>query len=323
MRQAPETPTTQYLHNRYPLSEQGAKGIENMKLLVSSSIEDYETQTLGIIGYCARPGQEHAPEIMLESGLVAKAHDPEDGLVTLHRGPMWKPRSDPSEWHGIETTHPEGAYITMRDQAEVYANLAVEVRHKYHLQRYGHLLSFMWTGGRSVNDSELMKTVALENPSIPLGIKNDLDGTIDLALEQIEQVTALRGKDGAPAILIYRGGLKASSPKAWEEAVMYVHERTKGRFILDTAHGAEMAHDPKRKFGKSVDGQVLAAYAMNRLVRQGYAPAGSMMEASELKSRTDPHMPLYIALATIKEQHRLKKGPAEPLHLQLQASTYP
>jgi hypothetical protein len=87
---------------------------------------------------------------------------------------------------------------------------------------------------------------------------------------------------------------------------MDVHEATQGRYILDTAHGTEMAHDPQRKFGKSVDGQILAVYAMHRLARQGYVPGGTMMEASGLNSPTDPHMPLEIALDGVKQQHAYK-----------------
>jgi hypothetical protein len=322
MTQAPETPTTQDLHSKYPLGEAATADIERMRGLVSHAINNHETYTVGIVGYCARPGLAQRAEIMDESSQIAEVSDPENRLIALHRGPMWKPRTKPEDWHGEETTDPDGAYVTMRDQAELYANLAVEIGHRYHLPRYGHLLSFMWTGGRNVGDNDLIKAAALENPTIPLGIKNGLDGTTDQALEQVARATELRGPNDAPVVLIYRGGLKASSPSEWEKAVIDVHEETDGRFLLDTAHGTEMAHDPGRLFGKSVDGQVLAVYAMNRLAQRGYAPAGSMMEASRLESPTDPHMPLAIALEGVKEQHKLKVSYIDSRFMQARSS-YP
>lgn len=306
MTTAPEKPTIEELHTQYPLSPDGEQSVQQMRSITSYAINNFQLYTLGVIGYCARPGRNQADQIMRESNMIAEVHDPDNQLVVLHRGPMWKPRTNPDDWHGEETTDPEGVFETMRDEAELQANLAVEIGHPYHLERYGHLLSFMWTGGRNVEDDELMKAVAQEDPTIPLGIKNGLDGSIDRALEQVELATQLRGSDDAPVILIYRGGENARTPEAWLEAVQEVYERTGGRFLLDTAHGSEMAHDPKGSFKKSVDGQVLAVYAMNRLVRQGYILAGTMMEASGVDSPTDPHMPLAVALQGVKEQHRLK-----------------
>lgn len=320
MTSAPEKPTTADLHAMHPFSAEAGAAVLQMRALASQAIRNYQTTTIGIAGYCARPGLAQQAEIMRESGMVAEIHDPETGLIAMHRGPMWKPRTKPEDWHGEETTDPEGAYLTMRDQAERYANLAVEIGRPYHLHRYGHLLSFIWTGGRNVDNDVLIEETATIDPSIPLAIKNNLDGTIDKALEQVERATKLRGAHGAPVILLYRGGLKAQTPEEWEEVVMEVHERTKGRFILDTAHGTEMAHDPDQKFSKSVDGQVLAVYAMNRLARQGYSAAGVMMEASRLESPTDPHMPLELALEGLKEHHRVKASPIERQVVRLQTA---
>lgn len=306
MTSAPEVPTTRDLHQAYPLTAEAELNVGQMRGQVSAAIQNYLAQTLGIIGYCARPGVAQAEVIMHESRMISEVNDAENGLVVLHRGPMWKPRTNPDDWHGEETTDPEGAYMTMRDQAEAHANLAVEIGKPYQLSRYGHLLSFIWTGGRSIDDGELMKAVALEDPTLPLGIKNGLDGNIDRAMEQIAYVEELRGSEAAPVVLIYRGGSKAKTPEEWKEAVLEVHEATGGRYLLDTAHGSEMAHHPDGNFQKSEEGQIEALASANRLVGEGNANIGAMMEASELESPTDPHMPLSIAINGIRQQHQLK-----------------
>jgi 3-deoxy-D-arabino-heptulosonate 7-phosphate (DAHP) synthase len=307
MTRAPEQPTTQELHANYPLSVEAELAIASMRSTVSEAINNYRTHTLGVVGYCSRPSQDQAEVIMRESGLVAEIQDPASGLVTLHRGPMWKPRSSADSWHGQETTDPEGVYMTMRDEAELHANVAVEVGHDYHLSRYGHLLSFIWTGGRNVDDGELIKAAALEDPTIPLGIKNDVDGTIDTALEQVAMARELRGPNDAPVVLIYRGGYTVDTPGAWQEAIIDVHEQTDGQALIDIAHGSEMAHDPEGNFEKSPEGQVGAFHSLDRVARLGRTFAGTMMEASQLKSDVDPHMSLTVALAAVQRQHLLKR----------------
>jgi 3-deoxy-D-arabino-heptulosonate 7-phosphate (DAHP) synthase len=315
MTQAPENPSTETLQSLYPFSLPGQINVQRSRLRIARAIENHASETLGIVGYCARPGIDQIDTITSESSTIARINLPERGLHTLHRGPMWKPRTNPDDWHGEETTDPEGSYQTLRDEAELHANVAVEIGHPYHLERYAHLLSFAWIGGRNVEKDDLITQAAMHDPTLPLGIKNGLNGEVDRALEQVNRVNSLRGSGSAPAVLIYRGGKNATSPEEWEERYIEVHDRTKGKFIADTAHGTEMAHDPEQKFEKSIDGQVLGMYSLLRVSKMGYHAAGSIMEASDLPSPTDPHMPLGIAIEGLKQQHYVKTVLAPPMAL--------
>jgi phospho-2-dehydro-3-deoxyheptonate aldolase len=308
MTQAPQLPSTEQLHASYPFGLASQVAVQSARINIGRALENHESETVGIIGYCARPGLPQLEYIKSEGQQISDLNEPDNGLHALHRGPMWKPRTSPNDWHGEETTDPEGAYITMHAEAELYANVAVEIGRQYHLDRYGHLLTFGWIGGRNVGNEELIEAAASHDMTLPLGIKNGLDGEIDGALDQVERARELRGEGGAPVILIYRGGTNAQSPEAWEEKYIEAYERTAGQLIVDTAHGSQMAHDPEGKFSKSVDGQVLSLHALLRLVREGYHPAGTIMEASDLESPTDPHMPLWIAIHGIHKQHAAKRN---------------
>jgi hypothetical protein len=178
------------------------------------------------------------------------------------------------------------------------------------MDRYKPMLSCAWIGSRNIGNNELVSMVARLDPKLPLGVKNTMDGATDHALAQIERVNSLResAEAPAPAVLIFRGGHELDTPGKWEKAYLRALEITDGQLIVDTAHGSEMAHDPDKKFRKSVAGQVAAMEAVIRLAEQGHPPAGIMLEASDIDSPTDPVMPLETAIEGVKRLHWLKSG---------------
>lgn len=169
------------------------------------------------------------------------------------------------------------------------------------------MLAFGWAGSRN-NDPKLIEAISLHNPGLPFGIKNGLDGSVEIALNQVEIANELREGEDAPVVLIFRGGNTITDPELWEDAYLNALRLTKGRVIVDTAHGTEMAHDPQCQFSKTIKGQILALEHVIEIASSGFSPAGIMIEASDLVSRTDPHMPLKIALNGITELVRLKRS---------------
>jgi hypothetical protein len=162
-----------------------------------------------------------------------------------------------------------------------------------------------------------MRAIARHDPTLGVGVKNGLSGAIDTALQHVDRINTMREgyEDPASAVLVYRGGENAKNPLAWRNAYLDAHEQTSGLVIVDIAHGTEMAHDPDGQFKKTVAGQILAMEAVLDLAREGYAPAGIMIEASDLKSRTDPHMPLEIALNGVKQLYNIKTGSKKAIML--------
>jgi len=313
----PQTPTTAELQQRYPLSLDAELAIANQRDGISSVLIEPADALFASIGYCALPGRDQRHVMRSEGRQVAALEGIGPSMKTSQRAPAHKARTHPErDWQGEEQTDPEGAYETTRDQAEQYANVAAEVRCNTHLERYSHMLSWIWTGGRNADDDELMDNVALYDRRLPVGNKNGLDGTIETALRQVTRINELRSDyeapapAPAPAILVYRGGRNATNPRSWREQYLRALDVTEGKLIVDVAHGSEMAHDPEGNFAKSEAGQILAMEAVLYLAQDNYAPAGIMAEASDLPSRTDPHMPLAVALAGIRELYSIKVGEA-------------
>lgn len=307
---APSKPDNQDLRNRYPQTIEEQARIHEMRQRASLIMGERSTGFLVVIGPCGLTDEA------IESGTIGNesldltklnASGDKDALW-LHRMPDWKPRTKQADWHGLITSNPELAYRTLRESAHRAANVAMEIntdtRPKTdHLKRNADSLTLAWKGGRNGTEAGLTRELALHDQSLPIAVKNGLDGTIDMALGDVATIEELRGQSiesgiAARAILLYRGGENAMNPRAWEEQYRRAHEATGGRLLVDLAHGTEMAHDPvEGRFKKSVQGQIDAgAHLLEIIARTGEAPAGIFMEASNHPGKTDPNMPFKEAL---------------------------
>lgn len=305
---APESPTTQELHEQYPLEQDTAIEIGLARERIGGILSGRQEGLVAIIGPCAMNGQEDI--IAVEGQQLKRLTTQTEGLYVAHRTPVWKPRTNPDDWHGRETTEPREAYATLTRQAANGTGMSIELASQQHMERYSHALTIGWIGGRNIGATAMMEAVALYDSGLPLAIKNGLDGDITPALQAVEKLNDLRGEDAAPVVLLYRGGENAQTAKDWETRYREALDRTDGHMIVDVAHGSEMAHDPAGKFRKSVQGQADALEHVIRVARDhGTAPAGIMMEASEADSPTDPHLPLDIALEGLRRLHGLAHQP--------------
>jgi phospho-2-dehydro-3-deoxyheptonate aldolase len=303
---APTYPTTSELADRH----RRPPGHKEMLLLRRRKVSEAMggAGLLAAIGPCAMTEAEAI--IQAEAARLAAISSGEIELEALYRMPFWKPRTNKKDWHGLETTDPELAYKIMAERSGDTANIAVEIgTDPRHLSRYADMTALAWKGGRNDDQSELTYALATHDTTLPIAVKNGLDGDILKALGDVERIEALRQGMGGRAILLFRGGLNATNPGAWEEQYLRAHELTGGRLLVDWAHGGEQAHDPNGQFGKSVEGQIACMeHTIDIAERTGKAPAGIFAEASSAKSPTDPVMPFElavegaIALAKAKQQ---------------------
>jgi hypothetical protein len=293
---APVQPTTHDLARLHPRSPDHHEQLLQQRLRAAGMIGEYSTGLLAVIGPCAMTDAEAI--IQSESERLAKVSAENPDLLALYRAPVWKPRTRKEDWHGLETTDPELAYRIMAQRSHATANMAVEVgTDPRHLSRYGDHTTLAWKGGRNHQEPALTEALALYDPTLPVAVKNGLDGDILPALADIATIESLRRGVGARAILLFRGGLNATNPEAWEEQYLLAHEATDGRLLVDWAHGGEQAHDTHGKFGKSVDGQIACMeHTIEIAERTGKAPTGIFAEASSAKSPTDPVMPFEAAI---------------------------
>jgi phospho-2-dehydro-3-deoxyheptonate aldolase len=306
MRHAPEAPSNLDLKTKHP-TVNARQMVAEKRQSISAIIRNPGKGLIVIAGPCALT--THEETIKDEDNKLNALEQTLPGLIVAHRLPAWKPRSNPEEpnW-GLETLspeHAETAYRILASTARLHAQVAMEFGYSKQVDRYAHLTSFSWVGARAVkpefHDSDLMKELALHDPQLPIGIKNGLDGTIRSALRRVEEVAMLRGKSDAPAVLIYRGGENAQTPTSWEENYIVAWKATKGRLIVDTAHGGEQSHDPSGNYKKSVEGQIACAKHLIKLMNDGFVPAGVIMEASDAESTVDPNMPFSSAIDLIRE----------------------
>jgi 3-deoxy-D-arabino-heptulosonate 7-phosphate (DAHP) synthase len=304
---APQSPTTEQLNMRHALSARAVTEIQVNRDGIGTALENPAEMTFFMPGYCTRLGIDAIRTVLHEGSRIKQLEQQIPGVKTAHRGPVWKPRSDPLDWHGQETTDPVGAHRSITVEAELHGNVAIEIGFEYHLPRYAARLAFMWSGAGNIENDELIKAMALHR-NIPMALKNGPDGDIDKALEQVDKARQWRGENGAPIVLLYRGGTNAENPEDWEDQYIYALEMTDGNMIVDMAHGAERAFDPIRKYRKTVEGQILAGEAIIKLAEQGYLPAGITSEASDVPSDMDPHQPLRIALNMAEQLHSVKTG---------------
>ncbi len=294
---APEIPTTEQLEVLHAPNFDPVQ-VNATRVRAADILRRPETGLIMASGPCSLTGKSAL--LHKESGMHNFVANSFTNVVGLYRRNFWKPRSDPKDWHGPETTEPGKAYFDVVCGAMAHANGAAELAIVRHIERYGKFLSFGWFGSRNNNLDEQIE-IAKSDPMLPLGFKNDVTGKVDDALDMIERIRKARGTDAAPVVLIYRGGVDAQTPEAWEEQVKRAVERTMGSMIVDLAHGGEMAHDPAGNFQKTVPGQKACAEHAIQLAEQGHRSAGYMMEASSVKSCTDPNMPFTVGLDTMVE----------------------
>jgi phospho-2-dehydro-3-deoxyheptonate aldolase len=294
---APELPTTQTLHERYQFTPEQREAIADRRDRVSHKLGGHSAGLLVVVGPCAMTRAEqimrHEARQMRE--LTGEADADIEGL---YREPDWKPRTREEDWHGLMTTEPEAAYRILHEHAATYANVAIEIgADPRHLERNSDLVTLAWKGGRNDVKGELTDALALHDPTLPIAIKNGLDGNIDRALADVERIESLRGDMGARAILLFRGGANAQNLDEWEEQYLLTHERTGGRFLVDWAHGGEQAGDLRGNFGKSKLGQIACMFRTIEIAkRTGKTPVGVFSEATDAQSPTDPTIPFELAI---------------------------
>lgn len=275
-------------------------------------------ETNGLVAI-AGPCANHKSRQIINEGKKLSKLD-QSGLVTLHRQPHWKPRSPrlegPKPWEGLEDTNYDAALSRMAWAQRKGVKIATELGKTEHINRYSHLLTFAWLGARSLSNYKLQTTIIERSESnLPLGIKNELSGEIDSAMDFIELVNKNREiiRGDSLATLIYRGGSNFNNPNKWIDQYKRVYDSTDGRFIVDVAHGSEMAFDPKAEFKKTISGQIACMENVILLSEQGLNPKGIMIEASDYENpdpykQTDPNMPFTIALEGIIELHSIIEG---------------
>lgn len=309
---SPDRPTTLELHDAYDIDYDTALAIAGIRIAISSAIAHPDNKFL-LAGPCALTPDA---DVLLEENQQWQAFAREHSLVVAVRRHPWKPRSVKTwgekltKWHGLETGYVDGigepedaalaAYDSMHHEAVAHHNVSMEIAFDKHVFRYGPMLSFAQIGARTREEYydsyddylRFLDFLAKREPTLPIGIKNDTNGSIERALEEVERVNTIRSSLGysavSRAVLMYRGGDNAKTPEAWEARAVEAITRTKGAVILDVAHGGEQAYDPSGKYEKSEDGQLDCLTTTVTFKNQGLRFVGVSAESSTLKSPMDP-----------------------------------
>jgi phospho-2-dehydro-3-deoxyheptonate aldolase len=277
--------------------------VDDHRLEIAGILRGDDERLLAVIGPCS----DQLDEIVIEEGqhLMTRSNE---HVKFVHRAPPWKPRTRDEDWHGLDESDQEHVHVRISEMTLRGTALAIETGFQRH-QAFLDRVSMMWIGARSIG-STLLKQLAVLNPNIPTGIKNDLSGDIQPALDVLRSVTinreAISPSMSAPVTLIFRGGSEIRTPDQWEAAVHRVVDATKGKVIIDVAHGSEMAHDPSGNFTKSAIAQELCLLHLADLVRQGLDIRGLMIEASDVvikdkRRQTDPNMDFQDAVDLTEE----------------------
>jgi 3-deoxy-D-arabino-heptulosonate 7-phosphate (DAHP) synthase len=319
----PVSPTTDQLERQYPLLFDGERCVAIGRMSMQDAYalpEVYSAHGIGECGVVDDNEQEGACDIRSEEADKLQQASAEMKTLIMQRLNVWKPRTKPEDWHGVETTNPDYAYAQVAGAANKGVNVCMEVGYQAQLERYKPLLTMAWIGARTLDDPakrEDMLQLFTQHHDIPLGVKNGQDGEIDDALTFIDEVNDARQQkcdeqgldDPMPAFLIYRGGNNYLTPELVEEQIIEAIQVTNGKVMIDTAHGVEIAYDPfERPDGKkqkSIEGQELATQMIAELA-QKYAFMGILSEASSIIGVTDPNMPIMRALRTVHEIQKSK-----------------
>lgn len=278
---------------------------------VGDILADRREGLVAIIGQCAATADNlhitNREGAALQSLEASTRNLGQTALTVIHRMPPWKPRSNPEDWHGLETTDLDMALELLHGQARLGDKVAMELAKPEHVDRYADALTLGWTGSRNSEEQGLLIDIALRSGNLPIAIKNGMDGDPRSAQELAQKINQRRADMGidAPAVVIYRGGTLAQTPAAWERQYLEAMEMTEGQLILDVAHGTEMAHDPMGKFQKSAKAEEIALEHATELIADGIVPKGIMLEASDATTTTDPHMPFRVAVDGVKRIHQL------------------
>jgi len=264
---------------------------------INRALEHPGSRLIAGVGPCA-PTQEFQQCFVSEGDKLTQLNSTNTGIIPIQTLPVWKPRTNSEDWHGEETTNPIGAMNMINGHSELFANIGMELGLERHVEQYGRLLSFAWFGARN-KDIDMKLHAVIAEPTLPIGVKNGLDGEIEHALTEIEILRDARGESEGQIVLLFRGGTNALTPKEWEQKYRSAFEATEGRLIVDIAHGSEMAHDPKGDFQKTILGQIACMNHVIRLAEQGVIPAGIKIEASNTPRVIDPPMHFETALGGI------------------------
>lgn len=309
---APNSPTTPELYLANPLERDDHLQIAAARIAINGAIAHPDNQFL-LVGPCALTDE---PDLLLEEQADWNAYAQENGLVVAVRRHPWKPRSvlgwdaKLGKWHGLETGYEDGigdpaeaartAFEILHQGATTHGNISMEVAFDQHIMRYGPMLAFAQVGARTPSEyyasdadyQDFLGLLARREPTLPVGIKNDTDGSIMRAAEDVNRINDIRSGLGlsavSRAVLIYRGGEDAKTPGAWIDGAVNAIESTGGAVILDIAHGGEQAFDPEGKYKKSEDGQLLCLEAVVMLRHAGLRYVGLAAESSNIPSPMDP-----------------------------------
>lgn len=309
---SPETPTNSELYLANPVERQDHLQIAAARIAINSAIAHPNNRFL-LVGPCALTEE---PEMLLEEHADWNAYAQENGLVVAMRRHPWKPRSvlgwdaKMGKWHGLETGYEDGdgdpadaartAFEILHQGATTHGNISMEVAFDQHVLRYGPMLAFAQVGARTpseyyANDADyqsFLELLAKREPTLPIGIKNDTNGSIERAAKDVTRINEIRSGLGysavSRAVLIYRGGDSANTPETWLDGAVEAIQRTNGAVILDVAHGGEQAFDPEGKYKKSETGQLLCLEASIVLRQAGLRYVGIAAESSNVPSPMDP-----------------------------------
>ncbi len=257
----PDNPTTRDLHDAYAIDYADSVAIAGTRIAINSAMAHPDYRYL-LVGPCALTND---PETLMGENEEWLAYAKANGLIVGVRRHPFKPRSvltwdeKMTKWHGLETGFPEDdgdpdnaaltAYEIMHNEATTHHNVSMEVAFQQHVDRYGPLLSFAQIGARTRDQYydnyagylRFLDYLALREPTLPIGIKNDTDGSIDQALYEVDRINDVRSRIGisavSRAVLIYRGGDNAKTPELWNMGARNAIARTRGAVILDAAHG--------------------------------------------------------------------------------------
>jgi hypothetical protein len=306
MKELAVQPTAAEIHMRHRLDEATGLLVVERQIEFAGAVRDHENNFISIDGPC--PLTLNPEQTKVEAEIKSQNGIDLEGYTDGDRACLYKPRTKPKDWHGVYESDREAGYEIVEDLAATYGNVVMEIGSLEQMELVAKIVTAIWNGGRNVYNEELIRELAKRYPHITMLVKNGLDGDIGPAVRNVNKINEIRGDEGAPAALVYRGGLNAQTPEASQEAYKRAHEATAGRIFYDTAHGTEMAYDPQGKFQKSVAGQVMSSQALIHLTQQGFAPLGKISEASDIEAVMDPHMPLAMAMSDSRSVHAAKLG---------------
>lgn len=310
-----EKPTTESLRSEFPIHPLAAERVRLQQHVVAEGLEGNIPLLIAGIGQCSTTERDVAitksEAVDLQTFMINNAH-----IMTLQRQNHWKPRTPRTDgiipWAGMMTTHPTESFQLHAESVNTGTAICSELESAAYTERYAEGLVLGWFGARN-RDATAIVEIATNHPELPIGIKNDLDGTSDWALSMVRTVNHIRSQIAsphtAPAILIHRGGTSLRSPQQWEDDLKQKIELTNGQLISDLAHGSGLAHDPESTFKKTEVGQLRALEHYIQIGEQtGLWANGLLLEASDAPSDTDPNMPHKIALDALAHIASLQHG---------------